>query len=195
MTRGTLLIALAGLTKRTVYNNYADKDALFTQIVVEAIAYAGEFARGLHEEHAAGISAAKLGATLHGLGRRMALVIVSRDVIALRRLLITESREFPALARKYFDHVPGQVLAALASVFEQLGGAGVLRVADARCAAAQFAYLVVGELLDRAMLVGTVPPRKQVIARAREGVETFLARYDVQSRRTGSATVLKVKRP
>ena len=175
------IAALAGLTKRTVYNNYADKDALFTQIVVEAIAYAGEFARGLHDEHAAGITAANLGVTLHGLGRRMALVIVSRDVIALRRLLVNESRDFPALARRYFDRVPGQVLAALASIFEQLGRAGILRVADTKCAAAQFAYLVVGELLDRAMLTGTVPPRKHVIARAREGVETFLARYDAKA--------------
>jgi hypothetical protein len=51
-------------------------------------------------------------------------------------------------------------------------------VADARRAAAQFAYLVAGEPLDRAMLVGTTPPRTQVIACAREGVQTFLARYE-----------------
>lgn len=47
----------------------------------------------------------------------------------------------------------------------------------ANCAAAQFAYLVVGEPLDRAMLVGTLMPREQVIAYTREGVLTFLARY------------------
>jgi hypothetical protein len=49
---------------------------------------------------------------------------------------------------------------------------------QARRAAAQFAYLVAGELHDRAMLVGTTPPRKHVIACARDGVETFLARYE-----------------
>jgi len=172
------IAVLAGLTKRTGYNNYPDKHALFTRIVEEAIAYAEEFARGLHEELATGITAASLRPVLHDLGRRMALVIVSRDVVALRRLLIAESREFPALARKYFDRVPGQVLETLASVFEQLGRAGLLRVADARCAAAQFAYLVVGEPLDHAILVGKLPPRKQVVAYAREGVATFLARYE-----------------
>ena len=177
------IAALAGLTKRTVYNNYADKDALFTQIVMEVIAYAEEFARGLHEEFPAGITAANLQPTLHDLGRRLALAIMRPKVVALRRLLIRESREFPALASEYFDRAPGQVLEALASGFDHLGQAGLLRVADARIAAAQFAYLVAGEPLDRAVLVGTTPPREHVIACAREGVQTFLARYRAGARR------------
>jgi TetR/AcrR family transcriptional repressor of mexJK operon len=171
------IAALAGLTKRTVYNNYAGKDALFTEIVVEVIAYAEAFARGLRQEFTVGITAANLRSTLDHLGQRLALGILRPDVIALRRLLIGEAREFPALATDYFDRAPGRVLDALASGFAHLGRAGLLRVTDARCAAAQFAYLVAGEPLDRAVLVGTIPPRKHVIARAREGVETFMARY------------------
>jgi TetR/AcrR family transcriptional repressor of mexJK operon len=170
------IAALAGLAKRTVYNNYPDKDALFNQIVLDVIAFAEAFARGLREEFTAGITAANLHASLDDLGRRLALAVVRPEVIALRRLLISEARVLPSLAREYFDRVPGQVIDALASGFEQLGHAG-LRVPDGRRAAAQFAYLVVGEPLDRAMLVGTAPPREQVIAYARDGVETFLARY------------------
>jgi TetR/AcrR family transcriptional repressor of mexJK operon len=171
------IAAQAGLTKRTLYNNYPDKRALFTQIVVEVISYAEQFARGLREELAAGITAANLRATLDDLGRRLALGIVRPEVIAQRRLLIGEAREFPALAEEYFERAPGAVLAALTSAFEQLGRGGLLRVHDARLAAAQFAYLVAGEPLDRAMLVGTTPSREEVSARAREGVTTFLARY------------------
>jgi TetR/AcrR family transcriptional repressor of mexJK operon len=171
------IAALAGVTKRTLYNNYADKEALFTQIVLDFIAFAEEFARGLHEELAAGVTGAKLRGALEELGVRLALAITRREVIALRRLLIAEAREFPALARKYFARVPGQVLGALAVAFEQLDEAGQLRVPDARLAASQFAYLVVGEPLDRAMLVGTTPSRKHVVTCARAGVETFLARY------------------
>jgi TetR/AcrR family transcriptional repressor of mexJK operon len=170
------IAALAGLAKRTVYNNYPDKDALFNQIVLDVIAFAEEFARGLREEFTAGITAANLHASLDDLGGRLALAVVRPEVIALRRLLISEARALPSLAREYFDRVPGQVIDALASGFEQLGHAG-LRVPDGRRAAAQFAYLVVGEPLDRAMLVGTTPPREQIIAYARDGVETFLARY------------------
>jgi TetR/AcrR family transcriptional repressor of mexJK operon len=172
------IAALAGLTKRTLYNNYAGKDALFTQIVGDVIAYADEFARGLSEEFTIGMTAANLPAALDDLGRRLAVGIVRPEVVALRRLLIGEARAFPALAREYFDRAPGQVIEALASGFEHLGQVGLLRVADARRAAAQFAYLVAGEPLDRAMLVGTTPPREHVIACAREGVKTFLARYE-----------------
>lgn len=167
----------AGLTKRTLYNNYADKDALFTEIVAEVGAYADEFARTLRDELSVGITAATLHPTLHDLGRRLALGIVRPEVVAVRRLLIGEARTFPALARRYFDRAPGQVLEVLSEGFARLGKAKLLRVADSPRAAAQFAYLVAGQPLDRAVLVGTVPAQAEIIACAREGVETFLARY------------------
>jgi TetR/AcrR family transcriptional regulator, mexJK operon transcriptional repressor len=177
------IAALAGLTKRTLYNNYPDKDALFVQIAADSIAYAEQFARGLHEEFTVGITAANLRATLHDLGERLALGIARPEVFALRRLLIGEARAFPELAREYFDRAPGSVIEALASGFEHLGERGLLRLSDARSAAVQFAYLVAGEALDRGVLIGATPPKQQVITGAREGVETFLARYSVVQRR------------
>lgn len=181
------IAALAGLTKRTVYNNYGDKDALFTRIVADVLAFAESFARGLHEEFTVGITAVNLRERLDDLGRRLALGIVRPEVIALRRLLIREARAFPNLGAEYFDRAPGQVLDALTSGFAHLARRGLLRVADPRRAAAQFAYLVAGEPLDRAMLVGTVPPEQHVVDCAREGVQTFLARYEVVRRGRGSA--------
>src|SRR5215510_14833632 len=187
------IAAAAGLTKRTVYNNYGDKGALFTQIVADVIAYAEEFARGLQEEFTVGISAVNLRAELDDLARRLALGIVRGEVIALRRLLIGEAQEFPALAEEYFDRAPGQVIKALASGFGHLGRVGLLRVTDARRAAAQFAYLVAGEPLDRAMLVGKVPPKEQVIAGAKAGVQTFLVRYGVMRTRRARKSDLQGK--
>ena len=171
------IAALAGLSKRTVYNNYPDKRALFTQIVTDVIAFAEAFARALHEEFTVGVTAANVRATLDDLGRRLALGIVRAEVITLRRMLIGEAREFPALAAEYFDRAPGQVIEALAAGFRHLTQVGLLRASDSRRAAAQFAYLVAGEALDRAMMVGTAPSKAQVIAGAKEGVETFMARY------------------
>lgn len=173
------IAALAGLTKRTLYNNYAGKDALFTQIVVDTLAYADEFVRGLEQELAVGITAANLRATLHDVGRRLALGIVRPEVIAIRRLLIGEARRFPGFATDYFDRAPGQVIEALAARFAHLVRLRLLRAPDARRAAAQFAYLVAGEYLDRGVLVGITPTQEHVIACARDGVETFMARYGV----------------
>jgi TetR/AcrR family transcriptional repressor of mexJK operon len=174
--------AAAGLTKRTVYNNYGDKEALFRLVVSDVIAFAEEFARGLSAELAGKVTAAALAAELHDLARRLALGILRPEVIALRRLLIGEARAFPELAREYFDRAPGRVLSAIASGFEQLTRAKILRATDPRRAAEQFAYLVAGEPLDRAILVGAIPSEEHILACAHDGVETFLARYQVRPR-------------
>ncbi|HEU4827820.1 MAG TPA: TetR/AcrR family transcriptional regulator, partial [Gemmatimonadales bacterium] len=171
------IAAAAGLTKRTLYNNYADKDALFTGIVSNVGSYADAFAVGVREALGAAATPRALRAALDGLGRRLALGIVRPEVVAIRRLLIGESRTFPALAKAYFDRAPGQVISTLAAGFRRLDRAGALRVPDARRAAAQFAYLVAGELLDRAVLTGEIPAEREIVAGAREGVETFMARY------------------
>jgi TetR/AcrR family transcriptional repressor of mexJK operon len=171
------IAALAGLTKRTVYNNYGDKGALFSQIVADVLSFAEKFVHSLREEFTVGVTASNLREALQDLSQRMALAIVRPEIVALRRLLIRESGTFPGLAAEYFDRAPGQVINALAAGFEELARRGLLRLKDKHCAAAQFAYLVVGEPLDRAMLVGTIPPKDHLIACAREGVETFLARY------------------
>lgn len=148
-------------------------------MVTDLIAYAERFAHGLAAEFEE-VTARDLPAALHDLGRRLALAILRPEVIALRRLLIAEARSFPELAQEYFDAAPGRVLVALTSGFEQLGGAGLVPAADARRAAEQFAYLVAGAPLDRAMLLGTIPAEEHVIACARDGVETFLARYGTE---------------
>jgi TetR/AcrR family transcriptional repressor of mexJK operon len=176
------IAALAGITKRTLYNNYADKGTLFTQIVAEVITYAEAFARDLRAEFTVEMTAAELPAALHDLGRRLALAILRPEIIALRRLLIGEARAFPELAKEYFDRAPGRVIVALAARFEHLSREGLIRATDARVAAEQFAYLVVGAPLDRAILAGTNPAKAGVIACAREGVDTFLARYATRPR-------------
>ncbi len=177
------IAAAAGLTKRTVYNNYADKEALFTGIVVDVMAFADRFVQERREEFAAELTARTLPPFLRNLGVRLALGILRPQVVALRRLLIGEARAFPALARQYYDRAPRQVIAALADGFTHLEGRGLLRTPDPQRAAAQFAYLVAGEHLDRAVLVGTLPPNEVITTAAREGVETFLARYRVAPHR------------
>jgi TetR/AcrR family transcriptional repressor of mexJK operon len=166
----------AGLSKRTLYNVYADKGALFKQMVSDVIAYAEQFAAALSDE-LVDLAEDELPDALHDLGRRLALSILRPEVVALRRLLIGEARTFPELVEGYFERAPGRVMSALAVRFKALGRAGLLQISSPSRAAEQFAYLVVGAPLDRAILVGTIPTEKKITACARDGVETFLARY------------------
>lgn len=169
---------VAGVTKRTVYNNYTDKGALFREIVADVITYAEAFARDLGSGLGQELTVADLKDALQDLGRRLALSIIRPEVIALRRLLIGEARLFPDLASEYYNRAPGRVIAALAVEFMRLSRTGILRrEAGGKRAAEQFAYLVAGAPLDRAILTGTVPSKAAVLAGARDGVDTFLARY------------------
>ncbi len=168
--------AEAGLTKRTLYNNYSDKDTLFRQMVDDAIAFAESFARGLDEEWPLATKA-NVAARLEALGLRLALGIIRPEVVALRRMLIGASRDFPAIGREYFDRAPGQVLRALAEGFATLTRRRILRTPDEHSAAAQFAYLVAGAHLDHAVMTGDLPAQGVIETTARQGVATFLARY------------------
>lgn len=174
------IAAEAGVTKRTLYNNYADKRALFLEIVARVTAYADDFVTALRGELDR-IDSANLHRALDELGCRLARGIVRDEVVAIRRLLIGEARDFPDLAADYFGRAPARVIDAMASGFRRLHRKRLLNVPDARRAAAQFAYLVAGELLDRAVMTGTVPPDREIAGAAREGVTTFLARYDSAS--------------
>jgi hypothetical protein len=89
---------------------------------------------------------------------------------------IRKSAEPTTLSGKV-GRAPGQVIEALAARFKHLGGHGLLDVPDARRAASQFAYLIVGELLDHSVLVGAIPTQREIVISVWEGVQTFLARY------------------
>ena len=171
------IAAAAGLTKRTLYNNYGDKETLFRLIIADAITYAEAFVRGLHEEFAVGLTRANVHAALEALAVRMATAVVRPEIIALRRLLIGEARDFPTLSAEYFRRAPDAVMGALADGFAVLARRRVLSVRDPRVVAAQFAYLIVGESLDRALMTGVVASEAEITAGAREGAATFLARY------------------
>ena len=177
------IAAAAGLTKRTLYNNYGDKHALFTRIIADVLAYVERFARGLDEELSVEAVAPNVRETLEAVGGRLALAILRPEVIALRRLLIGESRTFPGLAAEYFDCAPGQVLRSVAAAFANMSRHGLLRVADPARAAAHFAYLIAGEFLDRAIMIEDLPSQEQIMACAQEGVQTFWARYGAEAPR------------
>lgn len=167
----------AGITKRTLYNNYADKEALFLEVVHNAIDFAERFAGELRGSFLDDLLKGDVEANLTELAERMVRAILRPEVIALRRLLVAEASTFPALGEEYFDRAPGSVMEALGEDFRLLGKAGILQVEDGPTAAAQFAYLAVGPALDRAMIASVLPPEEDLVHAARAGVRTFLARY------------------
>jgi TetR/AcrR family transcriptional repressor of mexJK operon len=177
--RGTSMdeiAAIAGVSKQTVYKHFADKESLFSEIVISTVE---EVAKPVHDEVLKLQDSGDLEADLRRLARQLLGRVMQPRILQLRRLVIGEAGRFPELGRTFYEQGPGRTIAALATVFERLADQGVLQPGDPLLAAAHFNWLVMSIPLNRAMLLGDdEPPAPAELNRyADAGVRAFLAAY------------------
>jgi TetR/AcrR family transcriptional repressor of mexJK operon len=172
--------SVAGVAKRTIYNLYTDKDALFRATILRSIAIADDFTSSLVTDVRNVVDPV---AELPTIGVRLAEAVLTRAVIPLRRLLVMESRTFPELAAEYRLRAPDAVLRALADLCTILGRSGHLTIDDPVLAAEHFAFLTMGADLDRGMFMPQQPDPEHIRSRARAGVGAFLRAYAPPARR------------
>jgi TetR/AcrR family transcriptional regulator, mexJK operon transcriptional repressor len=180
--RGTSMdeiAAVAGVSKQTVYKHFADKESLFSEIVISTVE---EVAKPVHDEVLKLQDSGDLEADLRGLARQLLGKVMQPRILQLRRLVIGEAGRFPELGRTFYEQGPGRTIATLATVFERLADRGVLRPGDPLLTAAHFNWLVMSIPLNRAMLLGDdEPPAAAELNRyADAGVRAFLAAYAPQ---------------
>lgn len=94
------LARASGVTKRTIYTDYGDKEGLFAAMVD---ALAGGISHGSDT----------VGETLLSLATRIVFRIHSDELVALHRLVIAESPRLPELARAFYEHTDARHIAAL----------------------------------------------------------------------------------
>lgn len=167
----------AAVSKQTVYNQFGDKESLFREIVLGVTATAEAFAAALPDATDGVSGPTSLEAALRALARRYLSVVLTPQVLALRRLVISESTRFPELAAAYYERGPARVLAALGVLFAGLDTRGLLRVVDPDRAAADFAFLLLGRALDEGMFRPRAVPTAEVDAAADHAVDVFVATY------------------
>jgi TetR/AcrR family transcriptional regulator, mexJK operon transcriptional repressor len=170
------IAALAAVSKQTVYTHFADKERLFTELVLRNTEPADQFI----EQMGVILRNARDPETdLQELARRYIASVIQPEVLQLRRLVIGEAGRFPDLAQIYYERVPERVLATLASHLEQLAMRGLLRLDDPMLAANHFVALILWVPLDRAMFhleqESFEAGRLDHLADA--GVRVFLAAY------------------
>ena len=172
------IAAEAGVSKRTVYNVFDDKEQLFRAIIGRAIATAERFSLEFASTTA---EADDVEAALIALARELAASVLGGRVVPLRRLLIGEASRFPEFAADYYERAPGRVMAAVAGALRKLGERGVLRIDDAQLAAEHFAFLAIGPSLDRALfdVAGDTDAATaaRAVTRAELGAAAFLRAY------------------
>ncbi|MFF2371741.1 TetR/AcrR family transcriptional regulator [Agromyces sp. NPDC058110] len=176
----------AGVSKRTVYNVFDDKEQLFRAILGDAIATAERYAGEVATTTA---SAVDLDEALRDLARELAASVLGGRVVPLRRLLIGEASRFPEFALEYYGRAPGRVMTAVASALGSLADRGLLSVDDAELAAEHFAFLSIGSSLDRALFEpaadGDPAGVEAAVARAERGAAAFLRAYRAPGAGTG----------
>jgi TetR/AcrR family transcriptional regulator, mexJK operon transcriptional repressor len=168
--------AAAGVSKRTVYNVFTDKEGLFRAIIGDAIATAERFSAQFAATTTETTDAA---AALTTLARELARLVLGGRVVPLRRLLIGEARRFPEFAIDYYERAPGRVMAAVAEALRAFDERGVLRINDPDLAAEHFAFLAIGASLDRALFEPDTDAAgaDAAVERAERGAAAFLRAY------------------
>jgi TetR/AcrR family transcriptional repressor of mexJK operon len=171
------IAALAAVSKQTVYKHFADKERLFTEIVVAAVDEASD---RVHAEVLELADSGDVAADLRDLARRQLEMVMQPRLLQLRRLVIGEAGRFPDLGRTFYERGPARTVSALADAFERLAARGVLNVdGDPLVAAQHFNWLIMSNPLNRAMLLGHDEPLApaDLDRYADTGVRTFLAAY------------------
>lgn len=140
--------ATSGASKTTVYNNFEDKEKLFTGVIMQVTERASQIAEVEQEVY----SDRPLDERLQRVAKRLARDVLDPSVIQLRRLAIAEALRFPELGKTYWDVGPGRTVEILQTAFAEIDAAGDLDIPDPHAAALQFAYAVLGPFQDLALL-------------------------------------------
>lgn len=169
----------AGVSKQTIYKQFADKERLFAAVLTADI----EQAEGRTSTLVAGLADADdVTAALHTFARQHIIEVLQPHLLRWRRVVIAEADRFPELARTWYETGPAKAHATLADQFSLLADRGLLRVPDPQLAAAQFNWLVLSIPLNEAMFGLALPSRSRLRRYADEAVGVFLAAYGAGAR-------------
>ncbi|MEL6363436.1 MAG: TetR/AcrR family transcriptional regulator [Pseudomonadota bacterium] len=162
----------AAVSKRTVYNRFQSKDALFEAVIITFcgrflaildVGFTGE--RSIREE---------LTATACDFLREA----TKPESIALRRITAFESVRFPELGRAYLDNGMFRLIGALEPHMRALADAGVLVIDDVPRAIMHLGALIT-EPLETKLSMGAEPDdlEEAIDIQVRTGVDVFLKAY------------------
>jgi TetR/AcrR family transcriptional repressor of mexJK operon len=169
----------AAVSKPTVYKHFADKEQLFSQIVLSTTGQAVGLVQMVTETFA---DTENVEQSLRDLARQFMEKLMEPDVLRLRRLVIATADRFPDVGRAWYESGFERALELLAGSFELLTAQGALNIDDPVMAANHFVGLLLWIPINRAMFTGSNSYSDAEIADAAvagAAVDAFLRAYGV----------------
>jgi TetR/AcrR family transcriptional regulator, mexJK operon transcriptional repressor len=166
----------AGVSKRTIYNHYGDKESLFLAVVRDTYeAMIGAVVR-LMDQYLTDVPDQAVEANIVAFACEAAsLAARSSERSAIIRLIMAESSHFPELQAVQMR--PRGITAAIAERLARLAARGLLDVPEPEDAANHLFALTMGQMNNRT-LFGAVPLSDEEIRRmASSGARAFLRAY------------------
>ena len=170
----------ADVSKQTVYAQFASKEALFLAMVGAMTSAA---ASQVHMAWGTARDGEDVASYLRAYAERQLLIVLTPRLMQLRRLVIGEVGRFPQLGRSVYEGGPMRAISAIASALKAFADRGLLEIDDPVVAASHFNWLVMGDPVNRAMLLGddAIPGRAAIRRHATNVVRVFLEGYVARS--------------
>lgn len=167
---------VSGVAKQTLYSHFGGKEGLFLALVGSQTSAASERVLGAPPVVPDGADARTVLAPI--LEQQLSTVL-DPGLLALRRLVIGLMPQFPDLARSLHLNGPQRAIDSLAEVIGKMDAAGILRASDPVLAATQLNWLVMGEPVNRAMLLGDdeALPNGDAAGHVARALDVFLAAH------------------
>lgn len=168
----------AGVSKGTLYVYFESKEELFKELVLEDRRRSAEQIVPLDTQDS------DPQRVLGAFGRSIVEMLVKPEHIAMARMVMAASEQFPAVGRVFYEAGPGHGIARLALYIETLANAGRLSVADPHLAAAHFLELCQGTIVKPRFFGITAAPSPEAIDQTVDAaVAVFMAAYGPRASR------------
>jgi TetR/AcrR family transcriptional repressor of mexJK operon len=170
------IAAAAGVSKRTVYSHYGDKENLFLLVVKDTYELMRERFAEVVERTLTDVDDVEKS-LVSCIREAIATVSQSPERSTLIRLVLTELPRFPVLMDLWRNRA---ILPLLGAPIARLAAAGLLNADDPDQAADHLSALTLGQVNNRSMM-GTVPitdaETDQIVT---SGIRVFLCAYGVR---------------
>ena len=140
------VIEIVGGSKRTIYDEFGNKEGLFTALVIRcADRVVSDVASDFLENN-------DIRETMIRFGRRLLETYQTADLIGIYRIILLEAERFPDLARTVYEKGAGRASQNLADALKRAKSQGGISITDFAAVASHFVSMMRGNEYLRVVL-------------------------------------------